>query len=447
MSNEREKTVLKLEKRFELVEDQVKAGIECNRKGLFFIQVKDSVTGKNIPGVKLTARQITHDFHYGANLFMLDEFDQPEQNDAYKKYFADAFNMATLPFYWSDLEPVQGQPRYGKDSPKIYRRPAPDLCLEYCEANGIEPKAHCLNYDAFTPWWVKEKDLAEQKKLLNKRFRELAERYADRIRDWEVTNETMWGYGWHSAFYDEPDFVEWSFKCADRYFPCNRLAINEAHSRIFANDQFFGTRSAYYQQIDRAIGQGARIDSIAMQFHMFYRAEAEAQETDLYYDPARLLSILDVYHRLQRPIHISEMTIPAYSYKPEDEEFQARIMRVLYSTFFSHPAMDGIMYWNLIDGFAAFAPQGDMNAGENYYHGGMIRYDFTEKPSFKLVRDLFKKEWCTGHAEAETDFEGIARFRGFYGKYEIEVTDPDGRTARQIVHCEKTVCGPRIVVI
>ncbi len=447
MSSEHEKAVLKLEKRFDLVADQVKAGIEYNRKGLFSIQVWDSATRKNIPGAKITARQISHDFHYGANLFMLDEFDKPEQNEAYKKYFADAFNMATLPFYWCDLEPEPGKVRYAKDSPKIYRRPAPDLCLEYCEAAGIEPKAHCLNYDAFNPWWVKAKDLAEQKRLLTNRMRDLAERYADRIRDWEVTNETMHGYGKHSAFYDEPDFVEWSFKCADKYFPNNRLAINEARDNIFPVERFFGTRSAYYQQIDRAIAQGCRIDSIAMQFHMFHRAETAAQDMERYCDPARLLAVLDVYHRLQRPIHISEMTVPAYSYKPEDEEFQARIMRVLYSTFFSHPAMDGIMYWNMIDGFAAFAPQGDMTAGENYYHGGMIRYDFTAKPSFKLIQDLFQKEWRTNHAEAETDEDGIARFRGFYGKYEVEAVLPDGRTEKQIIHCEKASGGPRIMGI
>ncbi|HML48759.1 MAG TPA: glycoside hydrolase family 10, partial [Clostridia bacterium] len=72
----------------------------------------------------------------------------------YKDLFRQVNNLATLPFYWRDLEPEQGKPRFAADSPKAYRRPAPDLCLAYCEANGITPKAHCLMYDQFTPDWV-----------------------------------------------------------------------------------------------------------------------------------------------------------------------------------------------------------------------------------------------------------------------------------------------------
>lgn len=61
---------------------------------------------------------------------MLDQFSSPEQNKAYREMFTGLFNIATLPFYWSDLEPEQGRPRFAKDSPNIYRRPAIDLCLE-----------------------------------------------------------------------------------------------------------------------------------------------------------------------------------------------------------------------------------------------------------------------------------------------------------------------------
>ena len=74
----------------------------------------------------------------------------------------------------------------------MYRRPPIDMCLEFCEANGIEPKAHCLNYmtpGEFPKWW-KKSDVKHEKELLEKRFRILAERYAERIPMWEVTNET-----------------------------------------------------------------------------------------------------------------------------------------------------------------------------------------------------------------------------------------------------------------
>ena len=75
---------------------------------------------------------------------MLDEFETEEKNRIYREEFKKYFNIATIPFYWKDLEPERGKPRYAKNSYLVYRRPASDLCLEYCADNVIGPKAHCL---------------------------------------------------------------------------------------------------------------------------------------------------------------------------------------------------------------------------------------------------------------------------------------------------------------
>ena len=224
----RRSEVLKpFERKKAFMEDRIEHGIELYRKGFAFLHLSDA-EGKPVNGARVRVRQKTHDFRYGANLFMLGEFNSSEQNAAYETLFADAFNIATLPFYWSDLEPEAGKPRFAKDSPKRYRRPAPDLCLEYCEARGIEPKAHCLNYAGFQPDWAKG-DVSKEKRLLDKRFRELAARYSERIPSWEVTNETFWGMRIprYAEFYRQDDLIEWSFETAERYFHTNRLIINE----------------------------------------------------------------------------------------------------------------------------------------------------------------------------------------------------------------------------
>lgn len=427
------KDVLKpFEEKKDYMEDRIASGIEANRKGFAFVKLTDE-KGEAVKNAEVKITQKTHDFKYGANLFMLEEFPEKEQNEKYKKYFADAFNIATLPFYWDTLEPEQGKPRFAKDSPKIYRRPAPDLCLEYCEANGIEPKAHCLNYAALMPQWAKG-SITWEKQCLEKRFRELAERYAARIPMWEVTNETFWGYKRLSNLYSQPDFVEWSFALAENYFPANRLVINEAHSRIWSNEFFYGNRSPYYMQIERALLKGARIDAIGMQYHMFYRKENELGSTPAYYNPERIYDVLDTYAKLGKPIHITELTIPAYSNDPEDEEIQAEIIRNIYRMWFSHAATDGIIYWNLVDGFAAFCEPGDMTAGENYYYGGLIRYDFTPKPSYQVIRSLFEKEWRT-NLKLHTD-SGALSFKGFYGQYDLEIT-ANGRQTRKTIHLSK----------
>ena len=420
------------ERKQEYMEDRIKHGIETGRKGFAFLSLKDA-RGNPVNGARIRIRQKTHDFRFGANLFMLEEFNSPEQNAAYRQYFAETFNLATLPFYWSDLEPEPGKPRFRKDSPKRYRRPAPDLCLEFCEDHGIEPKAHCLNYNHFAPDWSRG-GVFREKQLLDKRFRELAERYAGRIPGWEVTNETYWDLHHPSCtgFYRQNDLVEWSFAAAERYFPANRLIINEAS---WVWEQFHDNRSAYYLQIERALRNGARIDSIGMQFHMFHRAEQELAKTGVFYDPERIYDVMDTYAALGRPLQVTEVTIPAYSREPEDEAVQAQILRNLYRMWFSHPAMEAIIYWNLIDGFAAFAPQGDMTAGENYYHGGLIRYDFTPKESLRVLRELFDREWRTN-----LDFDTVPAefsFKGFYGSYELEISTGSAQVTTRI-HLSRT---------
>ena len=365
---------------------RVKTGIEMYRKGDARIKLKS--TDGNLPeNVTVEVEQKTHEFKFGANIFMLDEFENDEKNAIYREKFAKLFNLATVPFYWSDLEPEEGKPRYAKDSPKIYRRPAPDLCVEYCKEKGIEPKCHCLNYDGWLPNWLNNATVAEHKAKLEKRFREVAERYAKDIPSFEVTNETI--QNCRSKFFYEDDFLEWSYRMADRYFPNNRLIINDYNIWF---PESYNNRHAYYMQIERLLRDGiTHLDSIGMQFHSFFPLESEPNMAGQRYDPEKLYKLMDLYAKLGLAEQITETTIPAYGDDAENEEVQAELIRGVYSVFFSHPAMEAVIYWNLVDGYAAFAPQGDMKAGENKYYGGLMHFDMTEKPAYKLLWNLIQQ--------------------------------------------------------
>ena len=348
---------------------------------------------------------------------MLDELETEEKNEKYKKYFAETFNMATLPFYWRDLEPEKGKPRYDKDSVKIYRRPAPDLCMEFCEQNGIEPREHALAYDHWFPYWMKDYSVDEVKTELERRYAEISERYADRIPTIEVTNEMEWASG-ITSFYDAPDYVEWCFKTAEKYFPNNQLGINE-HQGLNWKDKCRVT-DKYYAYIEANMLKGARIDAIGMQFHLFNRREQEYERTRQMLNPESLYKHMDLYSNFGKPLQITEVTVPAYSWEAEDESIQAEILEKLYSIWFSHPNVEQIIYWNLVDGYANGAKPGDMTVGENYYHGGLIRFDMTPKPAFLKLKELLEERWHT-EAELVTDENGNAEFRGFYGDYTADI--------------------------
>ena len=399
----------------EEIDDRIQSGIELYRKGYQKLHFVDK-DGRPVTNVRVRGELKKHAFYFGANLFMLDELETPEKNARYREDFKKMFNMATLPFYWKDLEPEQGHPRYAKDSCRVYRRPPIDLCLEYCEQNGITPKEHCLNYDQWSPDWLDRHDITEIKYRLEKRFAETAERYSTRIRDWEITNETFFDNN-VTDFYFADDYDEWSYRTADKYFRKNQLIINEAMDASWI--LFRENRTQYYMQIERLLRKGCRIDKIGMQYHMFWEREAALPYLSVAYDLKRFLRVMDRYAEFGRPMQITEITIPAYTTQAEDEQLQAEILTRLYQLWFSHPKMEAIIYWNMVDGYAAYAPQGS-EEGENYYHGGLLHYDFSKKPAYDALYDLIHRQWHTtvdGNAA-----DGSYLFKGFYGDYELEAT-------------------------
>ena len=434
--SERRKILELFEKQKEYTESRVNNGIELYRKGFGYITVKDK-DGNPVKNAKVKLNQKNHEFRFGANLFMLDELETEEKNKIYKERFADVFNMATLPFYWDATEPEEGKTRYAKDAPKLYRRPAIDLCIEFCEKHGIEPREHALAYEAFFPKWLYNATVPEVKKALEKRYAEIAERYRDKIPTIEVTNEMDWTDG-KTAFYNENDYVSWCFKLAEKYFPSNTLCINEATR--FAWGSMGRSTDQYYSYIEANILKGARVDAVGTQYHMFFNSEDEYEATRPYYNPENLYKHMDLYADFCKPIHITEVTIPAYSWNEEDEDIQAEIIEKLYSIWFSHPNVEQIVYWNTVDGYAHLwdpdpekikASQGDMTLGENYYYGGLLRFDMTPKKAYYTIKDLIQKKWHT-ETELTVADDGTACFKGFYGDYDLQI-ETDGKVIEKTV--------------
>jgi len=429
--SERKKVYELFEAQREFYEGTVPRGIEQNRMGDARITLTDK-SGNPKRGAKIKFVQKNHEFRFGANLFMLDELETEEKNEKYKACFTELFNMATLPFYWRDLEPERGKPRYAKNSPKIYRRPPTDLCIEFCEKHGIEPREHALAYEQWFPTWLKGESTDVVKCELERRMAEISERYADKIPTIEVTNEMIsWWNRYVTEFYNDQDYVPYCFKLAEKHFPHNELCINEATR--FCWTDFCSIHCAYYSYIENAILKGARIDAIGMQYHIF--TEQYSDEYFKLLDLEGIYKHMNLFAKFGKPLEITEITVPSYSWQEEDEELQADIIERLYSLWFSHPATSQIVYWNVVDGYAHLwsqdrekikASQGNMGRGsENFYHGGLLRFDMSKKPAYYRIKELLTKRWHT-EGSLVTNERGEVSFRGFFGDYDVTVEHGGG---------------------
>ena len=400
----------------DLFQTTVKENINKHRKGRKTVTIKDS-KGQIHAGIKVKVRLKNHEFKYGAHLFMLDQFETEEENKSYRSLFSQYFNLATIPFYWGDLEPERGKPRFRADSPNIWRRPSTDLCLNYCREKGIDAKIHCLFYDKFIPDWLPKEHAEEMEQLYEKRFMEIAKRYGNGIMyEVEVINELLETYAWttKSVIGDRRDALEWSFGLAQKYFPDDILVINDGNFIPEIGEKTY--RHPYYMLIDSALAKGTRIDKIGIQNHI-YMGMQEGQDIQMFkehFDPIKILKGLDVLSEFKKPLEITEVQIPMFGEGNEAENLQAKVLEYLYTLWFSSERLESVVYWNNVENTAYACPGSD----ENKLKSGLFHRDLTPKKSGDMLKKLFKTQWHT-EEELVTDEKGQVSFDGFHGDYEV----------------------------
>ena len=410
---DREKVLKSFLENKETLDKRNREGIEKYRKGNFTIKFFSA------DKKKITVKQTKHKFLFGSTAFMLNSFEKEGKESIFKKQFARLFNQAVVPFYWSDLEPQEGKLRFRADSENIYRRPAPDLVLDFCNEYGIEPKGHCLVWNKFVTEWLEKYTPEERKKVLERRFKEIADEYADKIPSFDIVNESATNYRRGLKYLFE-DYDEYGLELGQKYFPDNIKILNETNGAIWKNYLTQGKYMAFNMQLKEFLRKGLAIDEIGLQYHIFTTSEEmEQPETNkVFLDANAMIEILDIFNSYELPLHISEITVPGSGQNPENEEIQAYIVEELYKTWFATRNMKSIVWWNLVDGYAAYAPLGS-NEGEKRCGGGLMRFDMSEKPAYKVLDRLINKEWNTSF-EKEVK-ENQLSFRGFYGEYEITV--------------------------
>ncbi len=403
-----------LEKSRDYYEERANRDIDKYRKGNFSIKITKDAKPVNAE-VHYKLKKI--DFEFGCNIFMLDQYDDPERQEQYLEQWKHLFNTAVVPLYWEGTEPSKGELCYEKGSSEMYRRPPADRVVEYCKQNGIAMKGHPLFWHEFIPKWLPE-DWSEILPLVEKRFDEISRRYSNDIDAFDCVNEP--GRIWDMTHEHRTDgykmitppegYLEQVFALGKKYFPENKLILNEAVGSSLC--EFKGVWGSYYQLAERLIAKGLKIDRIGIQCHC---------SDDIYfqniYDARRLYGIMDTYSQIGKPIVLSEIGLSS-----RDEQLQAQAAEQLYKICFSIDKMSGIFWWNLDDDGIYTVKDRDGAAGENLPYAGLCRRG-REKAAYKALDRLINREWHTEGISRAEDSE--VKFRGFFGDYELTIKTVD----------------------
>lgn len=402
---------------------KARQNIEKYRKGDAMLVFTDS-QGKPVEDIQVEINQTTQDFLFG-NLSEEVLRLSPEDANKFKEKFTGLFNYTELTVKWSPYEPEQGKPQWQKLQQK----------LDWCKQNGVTVKGHTLGWTNMsgTPQWVLKlpKDMATD--LYRARIQNLVGGFSDQIKMWDVVNEPVTTVPWEIAMKDTVfgaslidegsrynvngitqeqtiPWVESSYRWAYQANPKADFHINEFY--IIAKPDI---REKYFNLVKEMLRRKLPVTGIGIQAH---------EPREMWFSPLEIVATYKKFDELGLPLHITEF-IPQSSGKAITggwregvwtEEAQAEFAEQFYILSYGHPTMKSIHWWGLCDHMIWLKG------------GGLLDKNYNPKPVYTRLHKLIKEEWMTKNLKLHPDKNGQINLRGFYGKYQVKVTCPDGST-------------------
>ncbi len=287
-------------------------------------------------------------------------------------------------FKWSGIEPTQGVLNYGPF----------ENTLSWFQKVGWDMRAHTLLWGGTSstdyhelPQWVGALPPAVMYDTCKMRVQREVSRYKGVVKEYDVLNEPT-----HATYLQSRvgDSINWNcFKWAYEADPTARFFIND-YNVVEYQDQ----TNNYVALIQTMLDHGAPITGIGAQCHFGTTV-----------DIVNYKSRFDQLAQFGLPIKITEHDMDVEKMTQIQHATEtAKIMRLA----FSHPAIEGLVFWGIMD------------PGWRSAVGNMINQDRTPKLAADSLYYLVHEKWST-NINDRTDASGIYRYRAFYGEYEVLV--------------------------
>ncbi|XP_051146917.1 endo-1,4-beta-xylanase 5-like [Andrographis paniculata] len=370
---------------------QLSKSIEQIRHRRLRIHVRSN--GKNLPGAKITIRQIRPDFLIGCG-----STEKILNNKGYQDWFTRRFQTTT---FGNEMKWYYTEARSGRENYEV-----PDAMVSFFRKHRISIRGHNILWDNKneTPSWIGHFLPRQLLKAAVRHVGSVVSRYSGDVIAWDVMNENL-----HYSFFEDnlgPNASAMFYQIVRALDPSTPLFLNEYNTLENPFDMAV-TPSRYVERISE-IQSFPGNDNIALRIglegHFILRP-------NLPY----IRAAFDVLGTTGLPIWLTELDTkrgPNQAIELED------VMREA----FAHPAVEGIVVWG------NWKPTGCNHAcltNKNYDvlpHGCakmcLIDNHFKNLPSGDVV-DKLLGEWRSTNLTGVTDGDGVLEQTVFLGEYSI----------------------------
>ncbi|XP_046546498.1 exoglucanase XynX-like [Haliotis rubra] len=305
------------------------------------------------------------------------------QYSHYNDLFYYMFNWATLSnYYWHSSPPPRDNPDYSNAT----------HALDVLHQHGIPVRAHNMFWavENQNPEWIRTLSLDQFKKAVNDRINYAVKDTKGRVQHWDVMNEMVQGR-WYEEKTKDPDFTKKIFAKIHHADPNVKLFLNEDH--VVSSGVY---TSAYLALAKSFKAAGVGLYGMGLECHFMSNSPP---------DPTLMKLRLDHLGAVGLPLWTTEMDVVVH-----DENTRADWYDTALRMLFSHPAVEGIIFWGFWSVNHWRGPDAALVSGNSYHINA----------AGKRYLNLIHQEWST-HVTHRLTSGTQFNIRGFHGDYDIIV--------------------------